>query len=225
MTTSRMEQFAPLTGLGFTVLGLAATATAGRDPGFAPKADKVVAYFTDHKDAVLASRTMYLLSAVLLLWFISTLRSRLAAAEGGGGRLANVAFAGGVAGTALALASASAAAMGALRVGEQHIIDPQVATTLWDLNIILFSLAAPVAFAALALAASIVSIRTAVLPRWLGWITLALAITLMIPPINHISVIVFTFWVGLTGVVLTALPTAEPNLATRPVADAAVAIR
>ena len=53
------------------------------------------------------------------------------------------------------LASGAADTVAALRVPERDAIDPAVATVLWDLNTILFGLAAPVAFAVLVLAVAI----------------------------------------------------------------------
>lgn len=202
MTETRFERYAPLAGVGYFVLGIIGSGLAEPDPGFAPTSDKVVAYFTAHKDAVMASRTVYLVSMVLLLWFVSSLRSRLRQAEGGQGRLAELAFAGGIAGFTLSIASAAVAMIGALRIDQVHAIDPQVATVLWDLSAILFSLAAPTAFAALVLPSAALSLRTGVLPRWLGAISVALGAALLLPPISHVAIILFTFWVA---VVATAL--------------------
>jgi len=127
-------------------------------------------------------------------------------AEGGDGRIAGTAFGGAIAGSALLLAAAAIEAVAALRVGEQNEIDPQVATVMWDLQSILFGLAAPMAFAVLVLATAVLALRKGLLPSWHGAIIVVLGIAMLIPPINYIAIIAFQFWVLLTGMMLYLHP-------------------
>src|SRR5687768_16184448 len=113
MSSTTNGRAGALAGVGFLALGLLGTVVQSGSPGFAAEADELVAHYVDDTDAILAGSTMYLIGAILLLWFVSTLRARMRGT--GDDVLGGLAFAGGVAGAALCIAAASANVMGALR--------------------------------------------------------------------------------------------------------------
>jgi hypothetical protein len=196
MTNTTNGRSGALAGIGFLALGLAGTAAQSGRPAFAADAKELVAHYVDDTSTILAGATMYLIGAILLLWFVSALRGRMQQSDDG---LAALAYAGGVAGSTLCMAAAAADMMGALRADENGGIDPAVATTLSDVSMVLYGLAAPTAFAALVLAVGTAALRSGLLPRWLGFASIALGIALALPPISYVAVIGFTFWVGLVG--------------------------
>ena len=69
-------------------------------PGTPLKADdstaKMVGFFADHRDDILAASFVLGLAAVFFFWFLGSFRSYLRAAEGGEGRLSVAAFGGDV---------------------------------------------------------------------------------------------------------------------------------
>lgn len=202
MTSTTNGRLGALAGIGFLALGLLGTAVQSGAPGFAAEPKELVAYYVDDTASVLAGSTMYLIGAILLLWFLSTLRERMRHAVGDDHTLPAIAYAGGVAGAALCMAATSANAMGALRADERGAIDPAVATTLRDLSMILYGMAAAAAFCALVLAVAVAALRTGFLPRWLGVVSIPLGIALAIPPISHWAMIGFTLWAGGVGALL-----------------------
>lgn len=204
MSAGTAGRFAPLSGVAFVVLGLlgAVVLYPSDAPDFVDDPEKIAAFYEENGTDLLGPGVLYLLSGLLLLWFVGTLRARLSEAEGGTGRVAGIAFAGGVAAVVLMWASAAVEMVAALRVDEQDRIDPQLAAAYWDLSSVFFGLAAPYGMAALLGASAIAAFRFGALPVWLGALGALIAVGCLIPPISFYVIIVSFFWVGATGVVL-----------------------
>lgn len=204
MSAGTAGRLAPLSGVVFLALGLLAALVLypGDSPDFVDEPATIVAFYEENGTDLLAPGVCYLLSGVFLLWFVGTLRARVSLAEGGAGRVAGIAFGGGVAAAVLLWASASIDMLAALRVDEQDAIDPRLATAYWDLSTILFGLAAPYAMAVLLGASAIAAFRFGALPTWLGGLGALIALGCLVPPISFFVIIVSFFWVGVTGVVL-----------------------
>lgn len=143
-----------------------------------------------------------LVSLVFLVWFLSSLRRTLLAAEGGDGRLTAVAFGGGLITTALLMAGFALNALAALRADEDGTIAAEVAVVLQDGSSILQGLAATMAMVVLLAATAIVTLRFRALPIWLGWASVVLAIIGLIGPISWIVLLLFPLWVLATSIVL-----------------------
>jgi hypothetical protein len=80
----------------------------------------------------------------------------------------------------------------------------------------MFFLGAELSAALLLAAAGLLFIRTRVLPAWLGWLTLVIALWLLILPIGWAGLLLgFTLWTVLVSVLLWLRPAGEP-VATRP---------
>jgi len=214
------ERLAPLSGVVFLVLGLlgALVLYPSDAPDFVDEPEAIASFYTDKGTDLLPSGLCYLLGGVFLIWFVGTLRSHLSLAEGGTGRLASIAFGGGIAATALLWASAATEVVAALRVEENGSIDPAAATVYSDLSSILFGAAAPMGMAVLLGASALAAFRFGALPKWLGGLAAVIAVGCLIPFISYFVIIISFFWVGVTGVVLY-LKTAQPASsagATRP---------
>lgn len=204
MRTSNAERFAPLTGVAVLVLALvgALVLYPSDAPEFMDEPAAIASFYTENGTDVLPALVCYLLASTLLVWFAGSLRSHLRLAEGGTGRLATIAFGGGVAAATLLLASASVESAAALRVDEQGAIDVPTATVYSDLSALLFGLAAPYGMAVLLGASALAAFRFRALPVWLGALGALVAIVCLIPPISFVGIIISFFWVGATGVVL-----------------------
>lgn len=189
-----------LAGLGSLAFALLGTAARPAEPGFVADPGSIVAFYKGNVDGVLASHTLYFLSTLLLLWFAGGLYALLRRDEKPGGQTAIVALAGAVAGASMLLAAGAANVVAALRVDDTGTIAPDVATALWDLSSILYGLAAPMGMAVLVLGVAVAALRGSALPTWLGALSVPLGIALAIPPINHMAIIAFHFWVGIAGV-------------------------
>ncbi len=201
-TTTTARPLAALAGAAVCGVAIVGTLVAPADPGFAGAPDEIAASFIRDSGAILASSSLYLLSSVFVLVFAGFLRSVIARAEGGDGRIATTAFGGMVAGATLSMGGASLHAMGALRADEQGAISPEVATALHDVGMILYGLAAPMAMAVGVVACAVMAFRTGFLPTWLAGASALLGLALLIPPINYIAINVFIFWCLAVGVTL-----------------------
>jgi len=145
MSAGTVERFAPLSGVVFWVLGMlgALVLYPSDAPDFVDEPAKIATFYMENGTDLLAPGVCYLVAGVFLMWFVGTLRAHISHAEGGVGRIAGIAFGGGVAAVVLLWASASPDMVAALRVDENKEIDPVLATAYWDLGSILFGLAAP----------------------------------------------------------------------------------
>ncbi|HEU5062217.1 MAG TPA: hypothetical protein VFT79_03565 [Solirubrobacterales bacterium] len=178
----REEQLAPLTGVAVLLFGLAGLIVL-EGPADRPEVDvdasAFLAYF-DQRDTVVLGSFLVMLSVAFFLWFLGSLRTALRDAEAGTGRLSAIAYGGGIATAALWLALPSVSLLGAL---DADHLDPQAAKTIFILGDA-FLYPAAITAAVLVAASGLVALRTGALPRWLGWLSLVLAIWLLIPPLG-----------------------------------------
>jgi hypothetical protein len=203
MWTSRFIKFAPATGIVFFILAVLGTIVTNNDsPDFAGPSAEWRTWFTDHADAITWGSVVTMTGLFFLLWFLGSLTSLLGAAEGGDRRVTSIARAGGVAGTALLIASSAITAVGGLRVDDMKSISDDLAAGYGDLSAALGFIAAPYGFAALLGATAVVSLRTGVLPMWLSWITVITAIGLLVPLISWAFMLVFALWVLIVSIML-----------------------
>ena len=202
MDRSRWGRLAPLTGVAFAVLAILGNLLQGSPPDFVDDPQKVVDFYTDNPGAILVGMNLALISLVFLVWFLSSLRRTLLAAEGGDGRLTAVAFGGGLIVTAMLMAGFAFNALGALRAEEDGTIAPEIAVVLQDGSSIFQGLAAPIAMAVLLGATAMVTLRFRPLPIWLGWASVLLAVIGLIGPISWILLLLFPLWALVTSVLL-----------------------
>lgn len=164
------------------VLGLAGL-IVWEGPADRPELDAprsvILAYFGD-RDTVIFGGFLLMLAAVSFLWFVGVLRAVLRRAEGDVGHLSGIAYGGGVVAAAFMLAFPASNVAGAL-FAEQ--LSPEGAQTFYLFGDA-FLYPAAMAAAVLVAATALVALRTATLPRWLAWLSLALALWLLIPPLG-----------------------------------------
>lgn len=202
MEAARLERwarYAPLTGVAavvFWVVGFFLFLST--DVEGAEEAAEILAGYESDENAILFAGWVFVLGGVLFLWFLGSLRTRLLAAEGAPGRLTAIAFGGGIA-TAIFLMTLPLGDMAAALADE---LEPQAAQALNNIGTAGF-IGAEFSAIALLVATALVALRTGVLPRWLGWVSLLLALWLLIAPIGWLALIFgVPLWILVVSVLL-----------------------
>jgi hypothetical protein len=175
-----VERLAPLAGVATLLLGAAGLIVL-EGPADRPEADAaprvMFAYFADRDDVILGS-FLLALSVVAFMWFLGSLYAALRSAEGGTGRLSTVAYGGGLATAVLMLALPAASVLGALYADYLSAAEARTLFLVGDMLIY----PAAVTAAVLTSATGLVALRSGALARWMAWLSLALAVWLLIPP-------------------------------------------
>ena len=199
--TSSWQRWMPLAGVAAVILWVIGFLVGGPDsPDFEnATGQEWLSYVTGNENQILTSRVLFLLGVLLFLVFLGALRSSLRTAEGGPAFWTAVAFGSGIATAALLIANATPLLAAAIAA---DVLEPGAAQAL-GLAEIAFFIGAEVAAATFLVAAGLLTIRTAVLPRWLGWASLALALVLLILPIGWAGLLLgFPLWVLVVSVLL-----------------------
>ena len=190
-----LERYAPLSGLLFVVLVIAAVIVGGESPGANDGIVKVIKYWNENDDRAIAASIIAAFSTVALLWFAGVWRATLAAAEGGTARLASTAFGGAV----LAAAGWSMIIgfnfMAAETIGD---VEPQVTQTFSALQSDFFFPLA-IGFAVFLLASGLAMLRTGLFPAWMGWAAVALGV-LSVTPAGFFAILLM-----LAGIIAVSL--------------------
>src|SRR5687767_996482 len=96
MLSGSWARYAPLAGLLFIALVIAAIIFEGETPATDDPTAQVVADWAKNDDEYKIGAALSALAIVPFLWFLGSLRSTLRAGEGATGRLSSIAFAGGI---------------------------------------------------------------------------------------------------------------------------------
>ena len=200
----RWDRLAPLAGVVFAVLTIISIVLTSVDSpdDFPGEPQEIVDYYSANEGQLMAGHWIGLIGTVFLFWFVGALWSRLRAAEGRAGRVAAVAFGGGVAAGVIGLIIDGTGLIPVLRFEEHDALDPAYASALYDIGQAGVGLMLPGALAVLIGATGVLAIRTGVLPAWLGVVSLILATVLLILPIAWIATLLSLLWVILVSVLL-----------------------
>jgi hypothetical protein len=174
--------------------------------------DQVLAWYVDDENAILAGGFVFMLGALFFLVFLGALRVRLLAAEGPVGFLTAITYTAGIA-VGIFLLMLPAADMAAALSNDELTADAALAVnSLGDM----FFLGAELTAALVLVVAGLLFIQTRVLPAWLGWASLVVALIMLIPPIGWAGLLLgLPLWTVLVSVLLWMRPAGEP-VATRP---------
>ena len=213
MQQPRKDVWTPAAGVLAAVTFVVGTLFGVDGPDSSDSDAKVLAWYADHGHRVQNLIGLYLLAlcGLFLLWFGAGLRQRLRAAEGPGGRLSSVALGGATlcAGMLWVGAAATAAISGAKTFGgTPGPVDADVARFLPQVGyaaILIFAM-----FGAIAMidAASVVALRTGILPRWLAWLGFLCSVALLFGAV-FLPMIAFPIWLLAASFVLLRLPAGE----------------
>jgi hypothetical protein len=174
MNETSRERWGAASGLGAIATGAAAILFERGPVSAGDPIATIVAYYTANAAALRAQALLFVLGAGFFLWFLGSLRSFLARAEGGTGRLSAVAMGAGAASTVITLA-ALAFQLG-LAGAAQDAGQPALVGTMDALFVL-----ANLPLAIMLVAVAVLTFRTAVFPAWLGWLSLLAAVAQLVP--------------------------------------------
>ena len=194
----RRDWWTPLTGVAFLIVVIVGFTIAGEPPDADSPQQEIVNHYVDNKDSVMVGAVLAGLAGLLLIFFAGTLRRALSAAEGPGGVLSAVAFAGAV---VMAVGAAIDGTISFALAERADDIDPtatQALQALWDNDFLPLAMGTAV----LLLAAGLSIVRHGAVPRWLGWVAIVLAI-ISFTPLGFAGFLGGALWVVIVSVLLT----------------------
>jgi hypothetical protein len=208
MHASRTVRMLSLTGLGAAALWLIGPSLFGANrPDGTGGAAEILAYYQQHGDALGLAIFSFMLGSALFLAFLASLWSRLRDAEGSGGPLATlVLLAGGI--VAIGQFAVFGADLDASSDIAKYGLSAATAEAYFFSGDIWFVAAAMMAGVMLA-ATGAIAIKTAALPKVLGWVSVVLAVPLLLPmlPIMPLAMLfAFPLWIGVTALLLARSP-------------------
>lgn len=170
MRGPELERLSGIAGLVGVAIGAGAVVfERGVSRGAGPAA--TIRHFQEYGDVIRLQSLLFVVGAGFFLWFLVGLRSRLRAAEGGDGSLADLVLVAGALSGALTLV--------ALAVQVALTLEAPLAA-LAALNDVLFVVSGlPLAVALVAVA--VISFRHHAFAHWVGWLSAVTAVTQTIP--------------------------------------------
>jgi hypothetical protein len=175
MSNDRYARYGAASGIVFLVLFV--VGFVGFVVPSSPNADasgqEWASFFTDHQNRIQFGILLVGIGLFFFIWFLGSLRSAIAAAEGGTGRLATIAFGGGLVTAAFFLIAITATATADYRPQE---VDPNLTRALND---VAFVVGAPAAAGVTALfaATAIAGYRFGALPTQAAGLSALAAVT------------------------------------------------
>jgi hypothetical protein len=197
MQSSTLERLAPLTGVVFVVLFVAAAILIGEGVDPEDGVEEVLDYYDDNEGAIFAGSALGGLAGVFLIFFGGVVRRVLRDAEGPGHSLSAVAFGGAL---ALAVAIGIGASLSIALAESFDDIDPVAVEAL---NALGWNYYVPFALgmATFMLASGISIVRHGALPGWFGWIAVAIGI-LSVTPVGFFAFLAGVLWILIASVLL-----------------------
>jgi hypothetical protein len=198
MMKGGLGRLVPLSGLVVTVLGLVLIAVPA-SPDSSASAAKVVSFFSDHQKSQQALAFIVWYAMLFTVIFAASLRTHLRGSGATEGLVALGFLGSGV--FALAFSVAAGSVYAAADVPTK--ISPAAEQALNVLQDDVF----PAVFVGLALlmlgyGLAIVRAEAKLLPVWLGWFALIVALAAVIPPISFVSLVGFLVWMLVASVLL-----------------------
>ncbi|MBB1259586.1 hypothetical protein [Streptomyces alkaliterrae] len=196
MPSLSVARLAPLTGVVAVALTVVMFIVVGEPPDVRDKSSSEIVEFWDNNKHI-AGAVMLTLAGAFFVWFGGSLRTALWQAERPPGRVSTICFAGFV------LFGLSFALFGGVEIAAAETagdVPPEVTHTLATLDMYLFMPAVLGQFLAMA-AAAVVILRHGGLPRWLGYVSIVIAIVLM-TPVGFFGFVAVGVWVLIVSVLL-----------------------
>jgi len=193
-----LKKLAPMTGVVFFLLLLAAVLVGSNSLSAKSSPAKVLAYYQAHKDKTGLSGILTVLSVVVGVIFYGMLRDYLRRHEASRGWTATA-----FGGVLLFAASGamSAGAQFALADAPRHLT-PAAAQMLDLLNTDVSNGLAYAGIAVLFVAYGLAVLRSGLLPRWLGWVSFPLALAAVIPWVGFFAFVGAGVWTLIVSIVM-----------------------
>ena len=203
----RLAALAGVVAVALWVIGIVIQESSNL-PGDDATGDEVLAWFAGEENTILAGGFVFMLGVLFFFVFLAALRVRLLEAEGPVGFFTALVFGAGIA-AAISLLMLPAPDMSGALSNDELTGDAALAVnSLGDM----FFIGAELASALLLVAAGLIFIRTRVLPVWLGWASLVVALWLLIPPIGWAGLLLgVPLCTILVSVLLWMRPAGEPG--------------
>lgn len=199
MNKFRLSQLAPLTGIVAVTLLVSSLTAVGLN-NYLPSVDYIFTFLDDNAAQMGTWVYVGLLAAFLMVWFAGSVSSAIDTGEGDTGRLARIAFGGGLAtGIVMAITFAMTSAAMDRASNARSGISPEGATTIYDLRSSLIGGALPFALALFAGAAGTAIIRSGRFPAWFGWLGILAALASM-SPIGYLGQVMPMIWLAIASV-------------------------
>ena len=206
----RKELIGPLLGIGFIVVLVISFLVMGDEP---PEADEggqaVIDHYVENKDSIQASAVIGVVAALLLVFFANYLR-RVFAEAGEVTLSATVLVGAAIVATAAAIDGTISFAL----AEAAEDLDPaaaQAVQAIWDNDWLPFALGILIFL----FSAGIATLKSGVLPAWLGWAAIVLAVV-GLTPIGFAAFLGAAIWI----LVVSGLLLARANRGTEPPAVA-----
>jgi hypothetical protein len=175
MSNDRYARYGAASGIVFLVLFIVGflAFVVPSSPNADASGQEWASFYTDHQNRIQFGIFVVGVGLFFFIWFLGSLRSAIAAAEGGTGRLASIAYAGGLLTAAFFLIAITVTAAAAYRPQE---VDPNLTRALND---IAFVVGAPAAAGVTALfaATAIAGYRYGALPAQIAGLSALAAVT------------------------------------------------
>jgi hypothetical protein len=153
---------------------------------------EILAQYKEHDGRIFLGSVLWLIGTALFFWWLGTLRAHLRAAESPGDRLTALAYGGGVATAVCLMLVVGPDMAGAINNDD---LDASAASALTSVGDVFF-IGAEYLLPVMLVATALLALRTLVLPRWLAWVTLFVALVLLIAPIGWAALIfAFPLWI------------------------------
>jgi Domain of unknown function (DUF4386) len=174
-------------------------------PAADASAQEIASYLTDsgnHTRNIIGAY-LWVLGGLAFLGFVAGLRAVLRRAEGDPGTLSSLVFGAGVVFTAAwSVSAASLAAVAyAVELADAPVSDPDLVRVLPQLGSLLLLLGGGFAGILLVLATAMLIFRTGVLPRWLAWFGILVAIALVFD-VTYMNILPLVAWVLFASIAL-----------------------
>jgi hypothetical protein len=212
-----LARWSPVSGLIFVALWISLFVIA-KDPGDADA--EITAYFADDDNRTRQVWTFFfvLAAALFFVWFLAVLRGRLAQAEGRPGPLTALAFGAGLVAVGLWIVADVFFSAVSFAVdfteNELYTVEPNTFRLIDNIGYTLWFSGTTVA-SLVVIATSILSVKTGLLPKWLGWVGFVAAAAMLVA-FFFIPFLIWLGWVLLVSVWLIWKPVAGDAPSTAP---------
>jgi hypothetical protein len=194
------ERHSPFTGIVAVVCWVIALALSG-DLSNKDKGPEILAYYRAHDTRLIIGAVIWLIGVGVFVWFLGILRSRLLASEGGDGRLTATAFAAGIAAAVCLMLEPLGDISGVISKDD---IDASAASALNSMGDAFF-IGAEYFLPVMLVAFALLSLRTRVFPAWYAWISVGIAVVLLVAPIGWAALVfAFPLWLLVLSFMLWA---------------------